>query len=133
LPFGAGYHPYFAVPDAHKGGVHIPTGATRAFDNTQKREVPFTGFDLTQPEVDLHLLDHGASSGELWIEGGDGARISLQGSEEFTHWVIWTLKGRDFVCLEPWTCPGNALNAGDRLIVLQPGETRRLWLVIASG
>jgi len=133
MPFGAGFHPYFAVPDADKGRVELPTGATRAFDNTTKTEVPFAGFDLTLPEVDLHLLDHGASAGELWIDGGDGRRVSLRGSPEFSHWVVWTLKGKDFVCLEPWTCPGNALNTQDRLIVLGPGESRALWLEISAG
>ena len=43
--------------------------------------------------------------------------VVLEGSPEMTRWVIWTLAGKDFVCLEPWTCPGDALNTGDRLTV----------------
>jgi galactose mutarotase-like enzyme len=57
-----------------------------------------------------------------------GGAVELQGSEEFTHWVLWTLPGRDFVCLEPWTCPGDALNTGDRLLHLEPGASRTLRL-----
>jgi galactose mutarotase-like enzyme len=140
MPFGAGFHPYFAVPDADKSRVVIPTRATRAFDNREKKEVAFTGLDLTAAEVDMHLLDHG-SIGQV---GGhpqtpearltlDDLTVVLRGSPEFTHWVVWTLHGRDFVCLEPWTCPGNALNTGDRLILLAPGEARRLSLQIARG
>ena len=128
MPFGAGFHPYFAVRDADKAGAHITTAATRAFDNAAKREIAFSGFDLTAPEVDLHLLDHGSTESTLTV--GDLA-IALRGSADFTHWVVWTLRGRDFVCVEPWTCPGNALNTGERLIVLEPGQVRELSLTIA--
>jgi galactose mutarotase-like enzyme len=47
--------------------------------------------------------------------------------------VIWTLRGRDFVCLEPWTCPGDALNTGAGLLFLAPGETRALRLEIVCS
>jgi galactose mutarotase-like enzyme len=125
MPFGAGFHPYFAVREADKAAARIPTRATRAFDNKDKREIAFGGLDLTAEEVDIHLHDHGSTAASL---SAAGTEIALEGSPEFTHWVVWTLRGRDFVCLEPWTCPGNTLNTGDRLIVLQPGEARALWL-----
>ncbi len=127
MPFGAGFHPYFAVRDADKAQARIATAATRAWDNAAKREIAFTGFDLTAAEVDLHLLDHGSTEGSLTV--GD-LRIALRGSAEFTHWVVWTLRGRDFVCVEPWTCPGNALNTGERLLVLEPGAARELSLTM---
>jgi galactose mutarotase-like enzyme len=127
MPFGAGFHPYFAVKDADKPAARITTAATRAFDNAAKREIPFTGFDLAAAEVDLHLLDHGST--ESTLTSGDVA-ARLVGSPELTHWVVWTLRHRDFVCLEPWTCPGDALNTGERLILLAPGEARSLRLSI---
>lgn len=123
LPFAFGFHPYFAVPD--KGRARIATRATRAFDNVTKQVVEFRGFDLTAGEVDLHLLDHGGSESELaW---GDGDRLALRASPEFTRWVVWTLPGRDFVCVEPWTAPADALNTGEGLIELPPGGARDLW------
>ena len=47
--------------------------------------------------------------------------------------MIWALRGRDFICLEPWTCPGDALNTGKDVLVLAPGETRALRLEIVCG
>ncbi|KYG06653.1 galactose mutarotase [Sorangium cellulosum] len=132
MPFGVGFHPYFAVAQADKPRASIETRATRAFDNTTKQEVPFSGFDLTRPEVDLHLLDHGATESALSIEGPRAVRIAVRGSPEFTHWVVWTLQGKDFVCLEPWTCPGDALNTGERLIHLPSRETQALWIEISA-
>jgi galactose mutarotase-like enzyme len=124
MPFAFGIHPYFFVHD--KAGARIATRATRAFDNVTKTVVAFHGFDLTAPEVDLHLLDHGSSESSLtWA---DGARLDLRASPEFTRWVVWTLAGRDFVCVEPWTAPADALNSGESLIVLDPGATRALWI-----
>lgn len=127
MPFAFGIHPYFEVRD--KAGARIATRATRAFDNVSKTVVPFHGFDLTAKEVDLHLLDHGSADSSLtWA---DGARLDVRASPEFTRWVVWTLAGRDFVCLEPWTAPADALNSGESLIAIDPGATRRLWIEMA--
>jgi galactose mutarotase-like enzyme len=46
--------------------------------------------------------------------------------------VIWTLPGKDFVCLEPWTAPANALNSGESLLIVPPGAHRDLWTEIAQ-
>ena len=124
MPFAFGIHPYFLVVD--KAGARISTRATRAFDNVTKTVVPFGGFDLTAKEVDLHLLDHGGS--ESALDWADGARLDLRASAEHTRWVVWTLAGRDFVCVEPWTAPADALNTGESLLWLEPGATRPLWI-----
>ena len=108
LPYAFGAHPYFAVKD--KAHARIPTSATRAYDNVKKHVVPFGGFDFTAPEVDMHLIDHGQTEGTLAL--GDGSAITVRGSPELRRWVVWTVSGKDFVCLEPWSAPGNALNTG---------------------
>ncbi len=125
MPFGAGFHPYFHVKAAEKPAARILTKAKRAFDNVTKKEIALDRIDLTQHEVDLHLLDHGAEPCTLTFASGT---IIVRGSPEYTHWVIWTLDSKDFVCVEPWTSPGNALNTGERLITLAPHETRTLWV-----
>jgi len=120
LTFGIGYHPYFAVAD--KARARVDTRATRAFDNVTKQVAPFTGFDFTSQEVDLHLLDHGSTASALRLAGG--GRIDVVGSHEFTRWVVWSLPAKPFICVEPWTCPGNALNTGEQLLRLAPGSFR---------
>jgi len=130
LPFALGFHPYFFVPVQDKPKLAIPTRATRAWDNVAKRTVEPTGpIDLATGEVDLHLDDHGLSEATLVL--ADGARVVLRASEEFWRWVVWTLPGKDFVCLEPWTAAANALATGERLLVLEPGEERQLTLTIS--
>lgn len=130
MPFALGLHPYFAVNDADKGNTRVPTRATRAFDNVQKREVALElPIDLTAKEVDLHLIDHGAARAELVL--ADGGRVVVEGSAQYERWVVWTLAGKDFVCLEPWTAAADALNTGKSLIVLAPGEAKELLVSIA--
>ena len=130
MPFAAGFHPYFFVRDAEKPRASVPTGATKAWDNVTKKMIDLTvPIDLGAEEVDLHLIDHGRSDAVLDL--GDGRPISLKASPEFQRWVVWTLAGRDFVCLEPWTAGANALNDGQNLIVLPPGETKDLWVEIS--
>ncbi|HEY1957284.1 MAG TPA: galactose mutarotase [Polyangiaceae bacterium] len=127
MPYAAGFHPYFFVREADKSRACIPTGATRAWDNVAKREIALDGIDLTLPEVDLHLIDHGKS--EATLELGD-ARVVVRGSDAYRRWVVWTLRGKDFVCLEPWTAPANALNTGEGLRVVAPGARDELFVEI---
>ncbi len=124
MPFAAGLHPYFHVRDAEKSEVEIETSAAHAWDNVGKQEISLgDDIDLTAPEVDLHLHDHGSATARMkWA----GKSVTVTTGDEMTRWVVWTLAGWDFVCLEPWTSPGDALNTGDRLIVLSPGEVRSL-------
>jgi galactose mutarotase-like enzyme len=128
MPLHVGFHPYFFIPDAEKRRVTIETHATRAFDNAQKRAVPFAGFDFTRPEVDLHLDDHGGSRASLRRPGVP--TVEVEGSPEFGHWVVWALAGKDFICVEPWTAPRNALNSGEQLLWVEPAADRSLTLSI---
>ena len=129
MPFAYGFHPYFELADAQKERASVPTEAKRAFDNVKKAEVAVTApVDLTAKEVDLHLFDHGKGRAELDL--GDGARVVVTADDAFGRWVVWTLAGKDFVCVEPWTAAANALNTGASLIELAPGESKRLVMGI---
>jgi len=127
MPFALGFHPYFHVDD--KARATIATPATRAFDNLAKTVVPFNGFDFTRGEVDLHLLDHGSACAALALAD---RTIAIDCAPQFSRWVVWSLPGKPFICLEPWTAPGNALNSGEHLILLAPGRSQQLFVEIAA-
>jgi galactose mutarotase-like enzyme len=128
MPFGFGIHPYFLVHD--KAHATITTAATRAYDNVTRETGPYRGLDLANGETDLHLLDHGSTESTLRADGG---AVTVRTSAEFGRWVVWTLPGKDFVCLEPWTAPGNALNTGEALIELAPGGAKELWIELSAS
>ena len=126
LPFGWGFHPYFAVGDKRRASIH--SSATLVLDNVTQSTGPFSGFDLTADEVDRHLVDH--PDDHLALAFDDGTSIVVRASRDYGRWVVWTLAGKAFVCVEPWTCPGNALNTGQDLLVLAPGATHESWVEI---
>ena len=123
MPFHLGYHPYFHVSQAAKSSVRVETDATRAWDNRLRQDVSFTGWDFTGPEVDLHLLDH--SRAGTTLHRGPGRRpVHLSWSPEFRKLIVWTLQGRDFICVEPWTASAGALATGEGLTHVPPGQLR---------
>jgi galactose mutarotase-like enzyme len=125
MPFALGFHPYFLVPQSEKPGTRVETAATVAYDNVAKKNVQLTRFQLALPEVDLRLLNHG--SGRSALQWADD-RVTIEASKEFQTWVVWTLAGKDFVCLEPWTSPPDALNSSEALQVVAPSETKMMWV-----
>ena len=128
MPFSLGFHPYFHVADADKARARIATLATRAYDNVTKKDIDVRGpIDLTVKELDLHLFDHQGNSATL-ERGAD--RIVVSGDRAFCRWVIWTLPGKDFVCLEPWTSGADALNTGRDLLILAPGKHETLTMTM---
>lgn len=130
MPLHFGFHPYFLIPDGDKAGVRIASDATRAFNHMETREESLSGIDLTRPEVNLGLLDHGST--ETRIERPGRRTLRLAWKEPLRHLVVWTLAGEDFVCVEPWSAPPNALQSGDGLGHIGPREMRRSFFAVTS-
>jgi galactose mutarotase-like enzyme len=84
---------------------------------------PFNGtFDLSQPEIDAAFKQVNRQSASF----SDRQRpltLNLEYSDLYSTLVFWTLQNKDYICLEPWTAPRNALNTGESLIHLDPQQT----------
>jgi galactose mutarotase-like enzyme len=116
MPIAPGLHPYFLVPDGQKAASRVLTDATTAWDNKAGASATLRGpIDLTAPEVDLHLLDHWPRAVRLVRAGDRDLDLGLGMADRVV--VIWTLRGRDFVCVEPWSAPANALADGQAVMV----------------
>lgn len=141
LPFGLGFHPYFRVPLLPNGGCwlqvparfcwelaeNLPTGVCRPID---------PGRDLRQPRRfdELHLDDvltglpgNGPIGQVLSDPLGKGPRLMVTASPGWRELVVFTPPHRQAVCLEPYTCPTDAINlwaSGLEVgwLVLPPGE-----------
>lgn len=121
MPFCTGLHPYFAVQDKSQLQFDIP--AATLHDSLTQAVAPFDGsFDLEQDEVDVALRDLTGSS--AWVSDRQhNTTLRLDYDSTYPVLVFWSVKGKEFYCLEPWSAPRNALNTGDCLIQLQPGAT----------
>jgi galactose mutarotase-like enzyme len=121
MPFSAGFHPYFGVTDKSQLRFEIP--ATELQNHKTLEIDSFSGkFDFEQDEIDVAF--RGASSHIASVtDRAQATRLTLTYSDVFSTLVFWTLKGKAFYCLEPWTAPRNALNSGDRLLSVSPGAS----------
>lgn len=120
LPFSLGFHPYFQVTD--KTALELSIPATTVTDQKTQITTPFDGaFDWTAPELDLAFrpLTHPQA---LIINAATETTITLDFSPDYSTLVFWTLSGKDYICLEPWTAPRNALNTGENLLWVAPGQ-----------
>ncbi|MDB9312654.1 aldose epimerase [Spirulina sp. CS-785/01] len=121
MPFATGLHPYFWVTDKQQISLDIP--ASQGHDHLTKTSFPFTGkFDLQQEEIDVALKPVTRNHASL-MNQRQRWRITLRYSDIYSTLVFWTVQGKDYCCLEPWSSPRNALNTKENLVYLQAGET----------
>lgn len=129
MPFALGFHPYFSVPDQAKAQLHIQIPSTTLWDHQNRSSQPFVGFDFQQPEIDLAFRPLDGQTATVTHEDG---MLQLEYDPCFTTLVFWTVAGKDFYCLEPWTAPRYALTQGDDLIQLAPGATWSAWVRLTA-
>jgi galactose mutarotase-like enzyme len=121
MPFSAGFHPYFWVGD--KSSLQVALPASQFYDQANKTQGTFTNrFDFELGEIDAALRPLTGNTATVT----DLARqlaITMTWEPSFTTIVFWTVKGKDFYCLEPWTAPRGALITGEDLLHVAPGES----------
>lgn len=121
MPFSTGLHPYFATGDKSALAFQIPSD--RYQDQRTKEIHPFGGkFDFNTPEIDAGFTDLTSDTATVY-DHQQGLELTLVAGAGYRHLVFWTLAGKDFYCLEPWTAPRNSLNNQEDLLYLAPGET----------
>lgn len=160
LPFGLGYHPYLRVPLAPGGDPadcwveaearacwelvkNLPTGVKRPLGaaNLLKPARRFTDLDLDDLLTDFDPAGKAEGETDLLLRGSvtqgrGGVGVRLLTSPGFRDLVVFTPPHRQAVCLEPYTCPTDAINlqrnqADTGWKVLQPGESCRAIVVFA--
>ena len=118
MPFSTGLHPYFKILD--KTGLQFDIPATQFQDQKTKATHFFSGgFDFNSDEIDAAFRDLGDHSATA-TDTSRKLELQLEWDDTYSTLVFWTLKGKDFYCLEPWSAPRNALNTGEQLIHLPP-------------
>ncbi len=121
MPFSSGLHPYFLASDKTQLEYEIP--ASEYQDQITKETQPFSGsFDLSRDELDLVFRQITERSASV-TDQERGFKITLGYSDLYSTLIFWTIKGKDFYCLEPWSAPRNSLNTGEHLTELPPGDS----------
>ncbi|MBD0266291.1 MAG: aldose epimerase [Tolypothrix sp. Co-bin9] len=121
MPFSFGFHPYFAISDKTQLEFEIPSKEYQ--DQKTKEMHSFNGnFDFNRDEIDVAFKQLTSQSASV-TDHSRKLKLTLDYDDAFPILVFWTLKGKDFYCLEPWSAPRNSINTGEHLTVLEPGAS----------
>jgi galactose mutarotase-like enzyme len=115
VPLSPGWHPYFRCPAALKSHV---TGNVDGFTADKIGNEREFDFGLVPP-----------STGQTQFRIPELGTVRIDFSPTMRHMQFWSQPGKDFVCLEPFYGPSNAINTDGRLDV-PAGLSEELWMRI---
>jgi aldose 1-epimerase len=137
LPFGFAFHPWFQILGT-RAATYLRVPAQKHMEaegllpTGRLVDLAGTPYDLREP-VSLEVLK---LDDVYWgltpervpgYEARDkGIKVSLGGSPEFTHMVVYTPPGKSFFCMENQTCSTDAHN------LYAKGLEREAHLLIAE-
>jgi aldose 1-epimerase len=146
-PFGAGVHPYLALPggSVDEAVLRLPAATWLATDDrlAPTNRHPTAGthyrFDGDAPIGDRQV-DHAFTDLERTADGRveasvtapDGRTAIVWGDATVRWWQVFTGDDlpppwrRTTLAVEPMTCGPDALNTGDDLVILQPGQSHSM-------
>ncbi len=132
MPFGLGWHPYFDLGEPiAELQMYIPAEGKYEVDEhiiPTQRLLPFNEFQNFR--IIAHtVIDHcckirpDASVTKLKSDRV-GIEIRLdEGKRKYNYVQYYIPPDKESIAIEPMTCPPDALNSGEGLIVLKPGAT----------
>ncbi len=153
FPFGAGCHPYVSLGNvAVDDAVLTVPAATRL--ETDEAAIPLHALPVDATDWDLRsgkrlgTLRLDTAYTDLSADDDGVVRVRVQAGDVVTTvWMdfptfavaqVFTVpelgSGGAAVAVEPMTCPANAFNTGEHLLVLEPGESwSGRWGISSSG
>jgi aldose 1-epimerase len=144
-PFGAGFHPYLTLGTATVDALILQApGAT--YLEADERGIPIAAHSVRNTELDFRTprelgparLDHGFADLERDHDNlarvriataGGGSRATLWLDNSYRYVMLFTgdtlpaAERRRGLAVEPMTCPPNALQSGEDVVRLAPGES----------
>lgn len=120
MPFSTGLCPYFLAKDKHHLSFDIPS--MQYVDKKKGTIHDNNGTFDPNDEVDA-VFEKLTGLAATVYDRTRSLRITLSYTSDYSTMVFWTVKNKEFYCLEPWTAPQNSLNTGDRLVHLEPGTS----------
>ena len=135
MPFSTGLHPYFQIDgqdqsseptNQAKSALQMTLPAERYLNQITQTEHAYSGnLDWSADELDIAFRPISGQTATA-TDPDRNVSIELTYASAYTTLVFWTVAGKDYYCLEPWSAPRNALNTGTDLLTLSPGESRTL-------
>lgn len=124
MPFSAGFHPYFRIPEQVEVRLHAQSALNTVTGRLGKcpERIP-----CGEEESGYLVLD--GREREVSADFGTH-RLTVAFDGIFRYLLVWYVEKEKFICLEPWTGRPDALNTGEDLLRLEPGECLNTWVEI---
>ena len=129
VPVSFGYHPYTRVPGAGRDDWLVTLGASdrlvldhRSIPTGERAPIEREPFRLAGVSLD-DAFD--APSDPVFTAAVGDAALAVAFLGGYSYAQVFAPAGQEFICFEPMTAPTNALDSGDGLTVLGPGESYR--------
>jgi galactose mutarotase-like enzyme len=121
MPMSIGYHPYFNAKD--KTNVYYDTNATQLLDSNDMKIklVSRENIDISESVESKLLLDHIGNSFSFNLKGLN-RKFTFTCDHYFKYMVVWSVIGKDFICVEPWSAQNSSLYTKKDLININPNE-----------
>ncbi|SDC54228.1 Galactose mutarotase [Paenibacillus sp. UNCCL117] len=128
MPMYPGFHPYF-LADAK--AVHYETDADQLFDFNDYQHKPYADvIDLDKlPES---VVFQNAKDPSIRVTFKGRQHVEMTYSDAFRYVVLWSVRGKPFICVEPWMSMPDEINHKQELVFVPPGETVSAELSIRS-
>ena len=139
MPFSTGLHPYFQIDgqtedrgqsngqtNQAKSALQMTLPAKRYLNQITQTAHEYDGsLDWAAAELDIAFRP---ISDQIAVATDPKRNVSIELAydDAYTTLVFWTVAGKNYYCLEPWSAPRNALNTGTDLLILPPGESKTL-------
>ena len=127
VPVSFGYHPYLRLPSAPRETWDVELGASqrlvldeRSIPTGQREPVNERRLTLAQTSWD-DALDGLTEPARFGVAAGDTKMtVTFRSGYDFAQ--VFAPAGQEFICFEPMTATSDALNTGDGLRVVAPGQ-----------
>jgi galactose mutarotase-like enzyme len=126
-----GFHPYLRIPGSSRRDWRVALGATQRLvldehmiPTGERRPLTEREFVLGDQSWDDGLAGLDPRDPEFQVSDGE-TTLTVTFEEGFGYAQVYAPLGHDYICFEPMTAPTGALNSGEGLVLVAPGNEYR--------
>ncbi|WP_209453438.1 aldose epimerase [Thermoanaerobacterium butyriciformans] len=117
--FYSGFHPYFYIEN--KGDALISVDSDVCYDAIDKKQIAFDG-EIDFKKTEVNLIFEPKSNKCSILDKKRNMKVILEYDEVFKYVVVWALRDKEFICVEPWMAKPDSMNTKEDVKILKPGD-----------
>lgn len=125
MPFSFGFHPYFRISAIENVKFFVDAKECSLIEEgiDNFKEIDYREFKLNMGDYEGQRIFTGAKNEISLLDEKNNREVKVKFDHNYPVAVFWSLTGKNFVCMEPWSSIRNSLNNEDHAI-LGAGEKK---------